>query len=46
VELNIGYSALFGTETLAAVAGGNAAHSAHWAYVMLVVKPTFFRFEK
>lgn len=46
VELNVGYSFLAGTKTLQSVAGGNAAHTAHWAYLMLVVKPTFFRTEK
>ena len=46
VELNAGYSILSGTETLQAVAGGSRAHIAHWAYVMLVVKPLFFQLGK
>lgn len=41
VELNLGYSALFGSKTLQAVAGGHYAHTAHWGYVMLIVKPSF-----
>jgi len=45
VDLQIGYSFLSGSNTLEAVAGGNAAHTAHWAYVMLIVKPTFFKTE-
>ncbi len=46
VELNVGYSALVGSKTLEYVAGGNAAHTAHWAYVMLIVKPTFLVFNQ
>jgi hypothetical protein len=43
VDLQVGYSAMFGSKTLAAVAGGNAAHIAHWAYAMITVKPVFFQ---
>lgn len=41
MELQAGYSFLQGSQTLATLAGGNQAHTAHWTYVMLTYRPVF-----
>lgn len=53
VMLKGGYSQMFGTETLASLRGvydsmGNPYNRAfnNWAYVMVIIKPTFFQSEK
>lgn len=41
--LNVGYSQMFGTDTMAAVKGGGDADAIqNWAWVMLTIKPKFF----
>jgi hypothetical protein len=45
IELQAGYSALFGSQTLRTIAGGDPAHYAHWAYLMLTYKPVFLRWD-
>lgn len=44
-ELQLGYSALFGGETLQLFGGGSAAHYAHWGYAMLIFRPVFFKWD-
>jgi hypothetical protein len=41
MELQAGYSFLQGSPTLAALSGGNQAHTSHWTYLMLTFKPVF-----
>jgi hypothetical protein len=45
VELQLGYSAIIGSNSLVQMEGGNKKNFSHWAYVMLIVKPTIFTFE-
>jgi hypothetical protein len=45
IEMQLGYSALFADKTLQLFGGGSAAHYAHWAYVMLIIKPVFFHWD-
>ena len=42
VDLQLGYSFLFGTPTLEQIQGGNRKNFGQWAFVMLNVKPTVF----
>ncbi len=46
VSLLAGVSALQGTESLSYICGGNYHTISTWAYVMLTVKPTFFKTDK
>jgi len=45
VDVQIGYSAMFASNTLANIQGGGKKNFGHWAYVMLCVKPTIFTHE-
>jgi hypothetical protein len=40
-QLRLGYSVMFGTESMAALKGGDKDEFAHWAFVMLRVRPKF-----
>jgi hypothetical protein len=40
-NLSFGYSMMFGTETMEIIKGGNKDAHAHWAYVMLRIRPRF-----
>ncbi len=42
VAFKAGYSQMFGTESLVALKGGKKEETSNWAWLMLVVKPTFF----
>ncbi|MTI29674.1 alginate export family protein [Xanthovirga aplysinae] len=42
VKLNIGYSQMFGGETLEALKGGDSSKTNNFAWAMLTLKPTFF----
>lgn len=43
VNAQIGYSHMFGTETLETLRGGSKSETANWAWAMLVFKPEFFK---
>ena len=43
VRLDVGYSVLFGTESMEVIKGGSRDEWTDWAYVMLTVRPVFFR---
>jgi hypothetical protein len=45
IDLQVGYSALFGSNSLETLMGGDPAHYAHWAYAMVTYKPTLLRWE-
>ena len=45
VALKGGYSQMFGTKTLVAIRGGSTEAVSNWAWLMLVVKPTFLKVE-
>jgi len=45
VDLQIGYSAIVGSNTLIQMEGGNKKNFSHWAFVMLTVKPSIFSFD-
>ncbi|MBI5539696.1 MAG: alginate export family protein [Bacteroidia bacterium] len=42
ITFKAGYSHMFGTESLVALKGGKKEEISNWAWLMLVVKPTFF----
>jgi hypothetical protein len=42
VDVQVGYSALIGSNTLIKIQGNNKKNFSHWAFVMLTVKPTIF----
>jgi hypothetical protein len=42
VDVQLGYSALIGSNTLIKMEGNNKKNFSHWAFVMLTVKPTIF----
>ncbi len=42
LDVQLGYSALFGSSTLQKMEGNNKKNFSHWAFVMLTVKPTIF----
>ena len=42
-RLDIGYSMMFGTPGMEVIKGGSSDEWADWAYVMLTVRPVFFR---
>ncbi len=46
VDVQVGYSAIVGSNTLQLMEGGNKKNFSHWAFVMLTVKPTLFTWEK
>ena len=41
IAFKLGYSQMFGTESLVALKGGKKEETSNWAWIMLVVKPTF-----
>ena len=43
VKTKLGYSHLFGTETLEAIQGGDKNQTANWAWLMITVKPQFIK---
>jgi hypothetical protein len=45
VDVQLGYSALLGSNTLIKMQGNNKKNFSHWAFVMLTVKPTLFVFD-
>jgi len=45
VDLQLGYSAMFGSNTLASMQGSSKKNFGHWAFVMLCVKPTIFTYD-
>jgi hypothetical protein len=43
IKMNIGYSQMFGTETMEAVkGGGDKSAFNNWAWAMIAFKPQFF----
>ena len=42
-SISMGYSMMFGTKSMEVIRGGNSGPWAHWAYVMVSVKPVFFQ---
>ncbi len=40
-QLTLGYSVMFGTESMEVIKGGDKDEFAHWAFVMLRVRPKF-----
>lgn len=40
-QITLGYSVMFGTESLEVIKGGDKDEFAHWAFVMLRVRPRF-----
>ena len=43
VAFKLGYSHMIGTETMEAIKGGDKGETSNWGYMMLVMKPTFFK---
>lgn len=43
VALDLGYSQMFGTETLVALQGGSTSATSNWAYAMFTFKPSFLK---
>ena len=46
VSINLGYSQLFGTDSMAALKGGSKDQTNNWAWTMITFKPSFFKTEK
>jgi len=46
VALKMGYSQMFGTDTMQKLKGGATDEMSNWAYMMVIVKPTFLKKEK
>ncbi|MEI6766990.1 MAG: alginate export family protein [Bacteroidota bacterium] len=46
VNLQVGYSGFMPTKSMEVINGGNKDKFPSWAFAMLTVKPTFFKFEK
>ncbi|MBW6480845.1 MAG: alginate export family protein [Bacteroidales bacterium] len=42
-RIQMGYSMMFGTESMGIIRGGSPDRWAHWAFVMVTVQPVFFR---
>jgi hypothetical protein len=42
-QFSLGYSVMFGTETMEIIRGGSRDRWAHWGFVMLTVNPVLFR---
>lgn len=45
VTLHLGYSQMFGTDTMEALRGGDASLFTNWGWAMLTFKPTLFKSE-
>lgn len=43
IQVNGGYSQMFGTETLKAISGGDNKATSNWAWVMITFKPEFLK---
>jgi len=43
VTCKVGYSQLFGTESMEALKGGDMNEVSNWGYIMLIMKPTLFQ---
>lgn len=43
VSMTVGYSKMFGTETMALIKGGDSEESNSWAYLMFIFKPQFLQ---
>ncbi len=41
-QVKAGYSLMFGTQSLAAIKGGDAKHTGNWGFVMLTFQPEIF----
>jgi hypothetical protein len=41
--LRMGYSRMFGTESMEALKGGSRTESNHWGWLMIILKPVLFR---
>jgi hypothetical protein len=41
-QVKMGYSLMFGTDSLAAIKGGNTGHVGNWGFVMLTFQPEVF----
>ncbi|GGH41956.1 hypothetical protein IA57_11825 [Mangrovimonas yunxiaonensis] len=46
ISANLGYSQLFGSDTMEILKGGNAQRTQNWAWAMITVKPEVFSFKK
>ncbi|HPE54993.1 MAG TPA: alginate export family protein [Bacteroidales bacterium] len=44
-SIKAGYSQMFATESMQILKGGNKDNTNNWAWVMIDLKPTFFKFE-
>jgi hypothetical protein len=44
-NIKLGYSQMLGTESMEAIRGGSMDETSNWAWLMLTVKPTFFKSE-
>jgi len=42
VNLKVGYSQMFGTDSMELLKGGDSSVTNNWGWVMLTIKPTFF----
>lgn len=42
VDFKMGHSTMFGTESMEALKGGDRKQFTNWAYMQVVIKPTFF----
>ncbi|MBQ0768024.1 MAG: alginate export family protein [Bizionia sp.] len=43
ISFQVGYSHLFGTETLEVLKGGNHNATTHWGWAMVTIKPSLFK---
>lgn len=46
VNINLGYSQMFGSKTLQALKGGDPDRTQNWVWTMVTVKPELFSFKK
>ncbi len=46
IQVQAGYSQMFASETMEILKGGNRKALTNWSFLMLTVKPTFFKSEK
>ena len=46
ITANLGYSQLFGSDTMETLKGGNPNRTQNWAWAMITVKPAIFNFNK
>ena len=42
IGLSLGYSKIFGTDTMESLKGGDKEENSNWAWMMITFKPTFF----